>query len=556
MSDYVYSTSSDMPGGKVNPGRLRSEILASSIETELLDVATGGGSAAWGVVTGGTLTITFVSDLSSAEKTVLDGDTTDPAGGLLAAHDNEPTPVDTFWQGIVGTNEQFAKISDALAAGCTSIYVRNGVYVETSDVVLPAGGGVLITGESPGGVTIVLVGAAQMKIDGCGGVQEYTGTVSLTHGSATITGSGTSFTNIAAEWWIKVQGIYLHVKSVESDTSLTLKAPYEGKSLSGQSFIAHSMCAGFLLQNLMLYKSSGYTGIPLYMRSVNHGIVRDCLISGAASSSFGIHMLGCTECFIISSVVQRCGSHGVKIEKSSMAQVSACAFKQNGGNGLEFDDSQNCVVDQTISVMNSGAGVNVTNGTEQITLTDSIFRVNNGKGVNTDTGTGVCIMDSCVIGENGGDGLDFDGSENLISACAILNNGGVGIQGGLAGAISGCHVNGNSGIGIALGNDARCTVTGCRVIDNGGVGIDMGASGGDCSIQGGVVSGNGAEGIKCAGNRCAIQGVRVMDNTNEGIEIVAGATNCIVMGNIATGNGTAQITDNGTGTVVEHNVTA
>lgn len=556
MTDYVYSVADDMPNGKVNTAHLSSEIEASSIETTLLDINTSGGSVAWGVTTGGSLTISFDGTLTSAEKTTLDGDTTDPAGGLLAAHDNNPTPMDQYWQGVVGANEQFAKLSDAIAAGCTSIYMKNGTYVETSDIVLPNTGGIAIRGETPGGVTIVLVGSARVVLDGCGGTQESTGTVSVTNGSATVTGSGTTFTNLQPEWWIKVQGIYLHIASIESDTSLTLKAPYQGRSLAGQDFIAHKMCAGMILENLMLYKPTAGTGVCLYMRSVNHGVIRDCLVSGKTTSSHGIHMLSCTESFILSTVVQRCGGNGVFVEKSSMAQVSACGFKQNLGDGIEFNDSQNCVVDQTISVMNDIDGIHIANNTSAITVTDSIIRLNNGVGVNTEAGTSACVMDSCVVEQNGSHGIDFNGDDNVVSACLCLANGGDGIQGGSQGAISGCQVNDNTGGGIILTNDKRTTVSGCRVRNNGGIGLDIGSVADDCCVTGSFFRGNGGEGLKCAGDRCTIQGNRIYDNANEGIEIVSGATNCIVLGNAVTGNGTAQISDSGTGTIVEHNITS
>jgi len=92
---YTYDITNDLPNGKVNPQRLTMEIQGSSIVTALGRVETAGGSSANGVVSGGTLDITFKEALSSADKTTLDGDTTNPAGGLLAAHDNAPSPLTT-----------------------------------------------------------------------------------------------------------------------------------------------------------------------------------------------------------------------------------------------------------------------------------------------------------------------------------------------------------------------------------------------------------------------------------------------------------------------------
>ena len=77
-NQYVYSISADMPGGAVNEAKLHAEIVASAIGTVLNSVR-----ADMNV-----LTVTFTGDLSAGDKTIFDGDTTGPAGGLLAAHDN------------------------------------------------------------------------------------------------------------------------------------------------------------------------------------------------------------------------------------------------------------------------------------------------------------------------------------------------------------------------------------------------------------------------------------------------------------------------------------
>lgn len=94
---YTYNIAADLPGGKVNAGRLREEIAASPIVTALANVATAGGIIASGVTTGGALSITFMAALSAADKTTLDGDAAgSPKGGLLAAHDSSPTLAGTL----------------------------------------------------------------------------------------------------------------------------------------------------------------------------------------------------------------------------------------------------------------------------------------------------------------------------------------------------------------------------------------------------------------------------------------------------------------------------
>lgn len=92
---YTYVVTSDFPNGKVNLSRFQDEIRASSIVTALDRIDTTGGSISQDVLTGGSIDIWFKDALSTTDETTLDGDTNNPAGGLIAAHDNSPSvPVD------------------------------------------------------------------------------------------------------------------------------------------------------------------------------------------------------------------------------------------------------------------------------------------------------------------------------------------------------------------------------------------------------------------------------------------------------------------------------
>lgn len=83
---YSYSIADDFPGGAVNTSRLQAEIGDSSITKTVLRIDTEGDD----------IDIVFDAALTAGEKTTLDGDTTGPAGGLIAAHVNAPSldPVD------------------------------------------------------------------------------------------------------------------------------------------------------------------------------------------------------------------------------------------------------------------------------------------------------------------------------------------------------------------------------------------------------------------------------------------------------------------------------
>jgi hypothetical protein len=94
ITKYTYDVTNDFPGGAVNVSTLRTEIGTSAIVTAIERIDTVDGTYANGVLTGGTINIWFKATLSTGDKTLLDADTTGPAGGLIAAHNNaivEPT---------------------------------------------------------------------------------------------------------------------------------------------------------------------------------------------------------------------------------------------------------------------------------------------------------------------------------------------------------------------------------------------------------------------------------------------------------------------------------
>lgn len=83
LTEYTYTIAADFPGGVLNnPGRLVDEIRASAIVTALDHIDTAEGVCS----------IWFKDALSAGDKTLLDGDTSDPAGGLIAAHNDAPGP--------------------------------------------------------------------------------------------------------------------------------------------------------------------------------------------------------------------------------------------------------------------------------------------------------------------------------------------------------------------------------------------------------------------------------------------------------------------------------
>jgi hypothetical protein len=71
-----------------------------------------------------------------------------------------------------------------------------------------------------------------------------------------------------------------------------------------------------------------------------------------------------------------------------------------------------------------------------------------------------------------------------------------------------------------------------------------------------IVGAAGGSGIAVTGNRNIVQGNQMHDGAQYGLHVTTGATNNIVANNVALGNVSGQILDEGTGTVLDNNVTS
>jgi parallel beta-helix repeat protein len=121
-----------------------------------------------------------------------------------------------------------------------------------------------------------------------------------------------------------------------------------------------------------------------------------------------------------------------------------------------------------------------------------------------------------------------------------------------------CNITGNhfwqpQGQAIEIGSDL-CSIASNVIYDPTGRGIYV--SGSRNMVIGNTLHSAGASGIAIIGNRNIVQGNQVHNNAQYGVHVIAGATNNIVANNVALGNVSDQILDEGTGTVLDNNVTS
>lgn len=144
---YTYSLSLDFPGGKMNSSKLQIAIQNSTIVTPLQEID----------VAGNVVKIIFTDVLSVGDKTTLDGNTSHPAGGIIASTDNTPFLDNTLRYGILG----FLAGANLNSTSDQSIYVQSTAWVlrritctNASGTVVTAIGGIY-SGKSKTGTAIV-----------------------------------------------------------------------------------------------------------------------------------------------------------------------------------------------------------------------------------------------------------------------------------------------------------------------------------------------------------------------------------------------------------------
>lgn len=138
-----------------------------------------------------------------------------------------------------------AGIQQMLAKFGTSLYRGNDQTGAMTAITLGSG----VSLASANFIDYTISNGTLLVVDGSNKIQKYrgstnanytTGTISVTNGSATITGSGTSWattTNAdAGEYILLPDGKWYRITAIGGNTSLTIEVSYQGSTLSGQSY--------------------------------------------------------------------------------------------------------------------------------------------------------------------------------------------------------------------------------------------------------------------------------------------------------------------------------
>ena len=294
-----------------------------------------------------------------------------------------------------GTGD-YTDIQSALDAGNKRIFVRGGTYSLTADIILD--NDVLIQGESKYNTIIDLNGDHRIKA--VGDTPYMVGTIAVTNGSTTVTGSGTAWSsNLVAGDFIIFNGNSYKIASVDSDTSLTIDITYTGKSESGISYKAGTFKNNIHIKNVKITGQvpTALTG-AIYFYGVIRSGVDDCILTKNNSSySTGLWLKYCYNNSFSKVNANNNGEYGIWAEYSDNNSFTDINVNNNRYEGININYANN----------NFLRGVTANSNEDGIQLVSS-----DGN-----------ILEQIDCNENKSDGFSVGGNNNLFSGINANNNG-------------------------------------------------------------------------------------------------------------------------------------
>lgn len=496
-------------------------------------------------------------------------------GNAIWIQDNVYETPFTEYDGIVSTTGEFKTyplLSAAIADGKKKIFVRSGVYVESSQIVIPSG--TTIDGARASDTIVVFEGLTipALYADGNGGIQETTGTVSITQNTNTVTGAGTTFTNLAPGDRIFIEGIFYRISLVSSDTILTISEFYRGNTLAGASYIGTRFFPGFRMSEFTIINSTttpctssgiyfkGLEGLILknmfVTRFVDNIVLERCLLvkidtlSSRASTGVGVTFIDVIQSEVDTLGIVNNTSNGFTVTGNTVGMTLTNVFSNsNGGSGIYFNgiSSANKLVGCSAK-NNVGPGYQISSGVSYL-IFDGCESY--GNSIGAEAFGSKLSFSSCAFMMNAGDGIQMT-SECAMNTSSIAGNGanGVNIIDGENYTIDSNTIYGNTTNGILVtGTLSGVTISTNTIYSNGARGVSIeNLNPGDIVLSANVVKGNATDGIYITPDNSIISNCRVTGNTT-GVSIAASANDTIISSCNLFGNAT-NLADLGTLTVV------
>jgi hypothetical protein len=339
---------------------------------------------------------------------------------------------DAIVSNIIGEGD-YTLPSAAFAAGKKSIYIRNGTYVETANIVIPNGGSMI--GESRNNVILNFTGTAYgVKVDSAPTTIQSVGLISLIEGSSLITGTSTSFTSLTAGNYISLGTLYAKIASITDDTHMNMTVALKGNSLNDIPYYALSMFSNIDIKNIAI---TGSTSTGLYIRGVRRFTLDSVSVLSCVPNIF-IQYSGDSSTRQLISF----NSTGIGMRISNCISISNYTTEvvNSSSHGLSMDEYTEGVLFTDLETSNNGGyGVSIVGASSSCNFDKCISKANADCGFYTGPNCYGVILDSLNSSWNKSYGAYLDGLGIVLSGSLIQSNGDHGIV--IAG--NECNVNTN-----------------------------------------------------------------------------------------------------------------
>jgi len=316
----------------------------------------------------------------------------------------------------VGTDDDLQSAIASLGAGGGYVSLTNGTHTITENITLPSF--VYLRGQ---GDNTILNFQGTYNLNATGSNAYTTGTVSVSNGSTTVTGSGTSWSsNVTAGQDIKLGSSYYGISSVNSNTELTLGVAYSGEDLSGESYVIATMVEGFYIQGMTLAYLNDAINIQ-YGKSFS----LNALYTSSAGGN-GIDIKDSANATLINTTNI---SPGASPTISNTGQIEARALQAFGSSadGLVLSGVTDSDFNNMVGYSNTSNGIDITN-CDNVSIKGTFFG-NGGNGVYLDSSSDIAIFAASSEGNfSSGVKLDTSNSNILIHNTALKSNGSYGIN--------------------------------------------------------------------------------------------------------------------------------
>ena len=470
---------------------------------------------------------TFYRNASNINEGILAEERIDPA--IARVSNISPRQYEAV---VAASGGDYTTIQAALADGKSSIFVRDGVYSLTSNIVINRSH-VRIIGETRCGVVLDCGGGGSHIAASPTDTSLYSaGTISIPSGFHHVTGSGTAWSsNLQAGDFILLREDWYEINNVDSDTELTLVKTYMGRTISSENYLAGEFLTEITLENLTFTNFCNNDGGAFECYNLLQSCIRNCMVKEsiacgvAASSNFGLILDNSHYCRIPGNRFSDLLSSGMSLRSSSHNRIynNSCVNCLGSGISLDASRANNILSNATNNNQN---GIYLNASTDNI-ISSNIAN-NNSDGIELNASSGNTVESNmarnCILGIS----LMNSSEDNVISGnnCSTSVNG-IYLSNSNYNALSGNSAFNCTNNGIYLFSTSQTMITANQGRGNAAVGLYLNDDSDENIISGNSFINNGTYGIHISDAAC---------------------NNNLASNNVVSGNGTAPSYDQGTDT--------